>query len=288
MIHSVPPSTTPEPDGASRPRGVGIGLRPPHVQELMRTERALDFLEICPENYVGRGGFDAYHLAACRERWPILVHGVSVSLGGPDPLDTEYLGQLKQLLRDLRVPFYTDHLCYTTVGGFQSHQLLPLPFSAEAVAHTAARIRKIRGILDLPVAVENISYYAHMPGTQMLHTDFVRAVCEEADCGLLLDVNNLFVNATNHKLQPLEQLDRLPLERVVQIHIAGHTRQGGRLIDDHGAPTCPEVIELYREVTRRLGNVPTLLERDTRIPPLGEVLDEADMIRAVQAEEVSA
>ncbi|HHO52691.1 MAG TPA: DUF692 domain-containing protein [Deltaproteobacteria bacterium] len=284
----MPPDAVADPHSTPRPRGVGIGLRPPHVRGLMDTERHLDFLEICPENYVGRGGFDAYHLAACRERWPILVHGVSVSLGGPDPLDTDYLAQLKELLHQLRVPFYTDHLCYTTVGGFQSHQLLPLPFNEEAVAHTAARIRRIRGLLGVPVAVENISYYAHMPGTEMLHADFVRAVCEEADCGLLLDVNNLFVNATNHGLEPLEQLGRLPLDRVYQVHIAGHTRQGCRLIDDHGAPTCPEVIAIYREVTRRLGSVPTLLERDTRIPPLDEVLDEADMIRAIQAEEVSA
>ncbi len=285
MIQAAPSSM---PDRGDAPQGVGIGLRLPHVHALLKTERELDFLEIIPENYVGRGGFDAYHLAACRERWPILVHGVSVSIGGPDHLDEVYLAGLKQLLVDLRAPFYTDHLCYTTLGGFQSHQLLPLPFSEEAVLHTAARIRRLRDLLDLPIAVENISYYAHMPGTQMLHTDFVRAVCEEADCGLLLDVNNLFVNAGNHDLDPFEQLDRLPLSRVFQIHIAGHTERGGRLIDDHGAPTCPEVLALYREVTKRLGNVPTLLERDTRIPPLEEVLDEADQIRALQAAEVSA
>lgn len=262
--------------------GVGIGLRPPYAARLPETERAIDFLEIIPENYVGRGGHDRQTLLKCRERWPMLCHGVSVSAGSPDPLDLAYLAELKELLHGLEIPLYTDHLCYTTVGGFQSHQLLPLPFNGDAVRHAAARIRRISDALDLPVAVENITFYAFMPGTDLDHAQFVAAVCTEADCGLLLDVNNLYVNCVNHGRDPLEQLAKLPLNRVRQIHLAGHSDQGGRLIDDHGSPTCPEVLALYEVVVQRVGDVPTLLERDTRIPPLEDVLDEADAIRALQ------
>ncbi len=259
--------------------GVGIGLRPPHVTDLLASDRHVDFLEIIPENYVGRGGDAARHLAACRERWPILVHGVSVSVGGPDPLDRAYLDGLADVLRIVDAPFYTDHLCYTSVGGFESHQLLPLPFHLEAVHHAATRIRALRDVLKMPIAVENISYYAVMPGSDMAAVDFVAAVVDEADCGLLLDVNNLYVNAMNHGLDPMACLDRLPLERVVQLHIAGHELQHGRYIDHHGAPVDDAVVALYADVLRRLGPVPTLLERDTNIPPLDEVLDEADRLR---------
>ncbi len=268
-------------------QGVGIGMRSPHLPELLETDRALDFVEIIPENYVGRGGRAARHLAAARERWPVLVHGVSMSLGGPDPLDRDWITGLKGLLDQIEAPFYTDHLCYTSLGGFESHQLLPLPYHAEAVRHAAGRIRELRARLDRPVAVENISFYAFMPGSDMTHTEFVTAVCEEADCGLLLDVNNLYVNSANHGLDARAELDRLPLERVVQLHIAGHTVTEGRVIDSHGAPTAPGVLDLFREVARRLGPVPTLLERDQNIPPLAEVLDEADAIRAVQRQAVA-
>jgi len=268
-------------------QGVGIGLRPQYGEELMETERQVDFLEFIPENYVGRGGKDRRVLYGAAERWPLLCHGVSVSAGSPDPLDREYLDQLRPLLHDLGVPRYTDHLCFTAVGGFQSHQLVPLPFSAEAVRHAAARIRQISEVLELPVAVENVTYYAVMPGTELGHAAFVRAVCEEADCGLLLDVNNLFINCSNHGADLQAELDQLPLDRVCHIHIAGHVARGRRLIDHHGAPTSSEVLDLYAEVVRRLGDVPTLLERDTNIPPLDEVLDEADAIRAVQREVLS-
>jgi uncharacterized protein (UPF0276 family) len=268
------------------PRGVGIGLRRPHVSDLLATPRRVDWLEIIPENYIGRGGGMSRHLDACLERWPVLVHGVTASVGGPDPFDDAWLEGLRLLLSRVRAPFYTDHLCFTSVGGLQSHQLLPLPFHREAVAHAVARIRELQARLRLPVAVENISFYAVMPGSDRSFADFEAQVLEEADCGLLLDVNNLYVNARNHGLDPLAVLDRYPLERVWQLHLAGHEEVHGRVIDHHGAPVAPEVLALYDEVVRRIGPVPTLLERDLNLPPLDEVLDEADAIRA-RAPEVS-
>ncbi len=265
-------------------RGVGIGLRNPHVDALLAGSRPLDFVEIIPENYVGRGGRDRATLRAARERWPVLVHGVSTSIGGPDPFDADYLAGLKVLLRELEAPFYTDHLCFTTFGGRQSHQLLPLPTSDEAVAHAAARIRELRDRLDIPVAVENISQYASMPGSTMGLSAFVAAVCEEADCGLLLDVNNLFVNAANFHTDPAADLAALPLSRVVQIHVAGHERRGDRLIDNHGAPVTDAVRVLLRDAVAAAGReVPVLLERDLNLPPLDEVLDEADSLRRMLA-----
>lgn len=261
------------------PRGTGIGLRQPHVAALLETTRRVDWVEIIPENYIGRGGRWAAHLDAVRVRWPVLVHGVSLSLGGPDPFDAAYFQALAGLLRQVDAPFYTDHICYAQVGGMQSHQLLPLPFTLEAVHHVAGRIRLAQRLLDIPIAVENISFYATMPGSDMHWVDFVAAVVEEADCGLMFDVNNLYVNTCNHGGDPVALLDRLPLDRVVQIHMAGHERRGGRVLDHHGSPVDEAVLSLYEAVIARIGEVPTLLEWDLNLPDLDTVLDEADRIR---------
>lgn len=261
------------------PSGVGIGLRRPHAAELVATERRVDWLELTPENYLGRGGGMERHLARCLDRWPVLVHGVTASVGGPDPFDDHWLGALRRLLERVRAPFYSDHLCWTAVGGQQTHQLLPLPFHRAARDHAVARIRALRDRLGVPVAVENISFYAVMPGSETDFATFEADVLEAADCGLLLDVNNLYVNARNHGVDPVALLDRYPLHRVWQIHLAGHEHVHGRWIDHHGAPVSDEVLALYAEVLRRVGPTPTLLERDLNLPPLDEVLDEADAIR---------
>jgi uncharacterized protein (UPF0276 family) len=260
---------------------VGIGLRRPHVPDLLASTRRIDWLELAPENYLGRGGSMSRHLDACLERWPVLVHGVTASVGGPDPFDDAWLDALRLFLSRVRAPFYTDHLCWTAVDGQQSHQLLPLPFSRAARAHAVDRLRALRDRLGVPVAIENISFYAVMPGSETDFHTFEADVLEEADCGLLLDVNNLYVNARNHGLDPWALLDRYPLHRVWQLHLAGHEHVGGRVIDHHGAPVAPEVLALYAEVVRRLGPVPALLERDLHLPPFDEVADEADAIRAV-------
>lgn len=263
---------------------VGIGLRRPHFSTLPQTERRVDFLELIPENFVGgpapRGGRHARVLAECAERWPILAHGVSMSLGGPDPLDHAYLRTLKRFLDRLGAPFYTDHLCFVTTGGRSTFDLLPLPFSEPAVRHVARRIREVADALERPVAIENISYYAELPTSTLDEGAFVRAVVEEADCLLLLDVNNVYVNAQNHGRAPLELLESLPLERACQIHMAGHVREGPRLLDHHGAPVDDAVWALYVEAIARTGPLPTLIEWDTRIPDVDRVLDEADLARA--------
>lgn len=266
---------------ANQPRGVGIGLRREHFAAIERTDRTVDWLEIIPENYVGHGGAPRRHLARCSERWPVIAHGVSMSLGGPDPLPGDYVDGLRRLLDELQAPFYTDHLCYATIGGVNFYDLLPLPFTEEAVRHTAARIRELQDRLERPVAVENISYYAVMPGPSMSEGQFVTAVVEEADCGLLLDVNNVYVNARNHGEDPLANLEALPLHRTRQVHIAGHVEEGGRLIDTHGRALVDPVWELYAQALSRVGPVPTLLEWDTDIPELDVVLDEADRARAL-------
>ncbi|MCA9710490.1 MAG: DUF692 domain-containing protein, partial [Myxococcales bacterium] len=224
----------------------------------------------------------------CRERWPVVAHGVSLSLGGPDPLPAEYVAGLKQLLDELDAPFYTDHLCYATIGGVNFYDLLPIPFTDEAVRHCAGRIRELADRLERPVAVENISYYAVMPGAAMTEGQFVRAVVEEAGCGLLLDVNNVYVNACNHGEDPRASLLALPLEHTRQIHIAGHIEEGGRVLDTHGRPLVEPVWELLRLALSRVGPVPTLLEWDTDIPPLDRVLDEADRAREIWVEVTGA
>ena len=263
------------------PPGVGIGLRRPHHKSILGIERELDWLEFIPENFVGRGGRGPATLRAAAERWPVIGHGVSVSLGGPDPLDAEYLAALKQLLDDIGAPYYSDHICYASVGGTKLHDLLPLPFSQAAVEHVAPRVRELADRLERPILVENITCYAVMPGSDMSEGEFVRAIVEEADCGLLLDISNVYVNATNQGDDPLERLLALPLERAGQIHLAGYTDEGDRLVDTHAAPVVDAVWDLYEAALRRIGRpVSTLVEWDQRVPALDRVLDEADRARA--------
>lgn len=265
-----------------KPHGVGIGLRPPHYGTIVDTPRRIDWLEIVPENFVHNTGHAMHTLRACAERWQVIAHGVSMSLGGRDPFDDDYVAGLKQLLDELDAPYYTDHLCYAGIDGVTYHDLLPLPHTEEAVKHTAGRIRELADRLERPVGIENISFYAFMPGSgDMTHGEFVTAVAEEADCRLLLDVNNVFVNATNHGGDPLQWLHALPLHRTVQMHIAGHLEEEGRLLDNHGRPIVDGVFAVLREALTTLGPVPVLLEWDTDIPDLDRVLDEADAVRDV-------
>jgi uncharacterized protein (UPF0276 family) len=261
-------------------RGAGIGLRRDLADATLATSRDLDFVEIIPENFVGRGGAARRVLDAAASRWPILAHGVTASVGGPVPLDPVALQALKALLDHYEVPIYTDHLCYTAIDGLQTHDLLPLPFTDEAVRHAAARIRELSERLERPVAVENVSFYCVMPGSRMPEPDFVRAVVHEAGCGLLLDVNNVWVNAANHGTDAASDLRRLPLDRVWQIHVAGHERQGRRLIDHHGAPASEPVWNLLDAALAAVGDVPVLFEWDTKLPTVDVVLDEADRARA--------
>jgi uncharacterized protein (UPF0276 family) len=269
-------------------QGVGLGLRHEFAEALVDRFCRIDWLEITPENWMQFGGRRRRVLDACAERWPIVPHSVSLSVGGGDPLDDVFLDSLSTLCRQVGAPYASDHLCYSTLGGAYTHDLLPLPFTEEALEHTVRRMVAATQRLELPLILENVSTYAVMPGASMDEVSFLCGVLEATSCGLLLDVNNVFVNSQNHGFDPYAFLDRIPYDRVVQIHIAGHARREDVLIDNHVGPVPDAVLALYRHALSRAGRmVPTLLEWDTDIPPLDRLLDELDRIR-LQAREVIA
>lgn len=259
-------------------KGVGIGLRREHHADILQTDRQVDWLEVITENFIDHGGHSIRLLDEVRERWPIGLHGVSMSFGGPDPLDDAYLSHIKALCDRLGAEEYSDHLCFSGAHGVFFADLLPLPQTHEAVAHVAERIRYVQRAIDRPVMIENISYYAEIPGSEMGHSEFVSRICEEADCGLLLDCNNVFVNSFNHGGDPLERMLALPLDRVGRIHLAGHKYKGEppMAIDNHGSPVPDPVWDLYDAALAKTGQVPTLIEWDLEIPDLDRVLDERD------------
>ncbi len=259
--------------------GAGVGLRREFFDDLLKTSRPVDWLEVVPENFMDFGGRPRAVLDACRERWTLLPHGVALDVGGPDPLSDDYLDKLAGLVRRMDAPFFSDHLCYSRLRGRYLHDLLPLPFSEAAVEHVVPRVREVQARVGRPFLLENPSYYARMPGGTLEEATFIRHVVEEADCGLLLDVNNVWVNARNHGYDPRAFMDALPLERVVQVHLAGHEVRPDVLIDTHGAPVCEDVWALYRYLLGKVGPVSTLIEWDHAIPSLDAVLDQADRAR---------
>jgi hypothetical protein len=263
--------------------GAGLGLRRSLLEPLMAAGPGqADFLEVAPENWIGVGGRLGRRLRWFTERYQFVCHGLSLSLGGPAPLDEHFLARLKRFLDEHGVRFYTEHLSYCGDDG-HLYDLMPIPFTEEAVRHTAARIRRTQEILERRIAVENVSYYA-APGQEMAEIDFVRAVLEEADCDLLLDVNNIYVNSINHGYDAQTFLRALPGERVVYFHVAGHYVESEDLrVDTHGADVCDPVWTLLRTAYDHFGVVPTLLERDFNIPPLPELLGEVSYIRELQA-----
>lgn len=266
--------------------GVGLGLRSALLDELLSRGReglpALRWLECHPENYMRRGGRFPDGLARARELWPFATHGLSMSLGGTDPLDAGYLRTLARFVGDLGVPWHSDHLCFSSARGVATHELLPLPFSEESVRHLAHRIRRAQDALPTPLAVENVSYYVLPEPSTLDEGEFVRAVCDEADCGLLLDVNNVFVNAENHGGDARAILAKMPLERVVQIHVAGHWyEEPDFIIDTHSEPVRDEVYELLAFALERTGKVPILLERDDDFPPFDELYAEIERLDAL-------
>ena len=261
-------------------QGVGIGLRRPYYDEILTTERALDWLELVPENFMRSGGWVDRVLDAARERWPIVPHGVSLDIGGPDPLDREFLSAVRAFCKRVGSPWFSDHVCYSALGGVELHDLLPLPFSREAVRHVARRVGRVQRAVGVPFLLENPSYYAVMPGSEMDEAAFLCEILAQAGCGLLLDVNNVYVNAQNHGYDARRFIERLPLDRVGYVHVAGHTPYADLIIDTHAAPVCEPVWALYRFTMARLpAGTPTLVEWDQDIPSLGAVCDEADRAR---------
>ncbi len=264
--------------------GAGLGLRRDFSRALLAAEQTAalpDFLEIAPENWMGMGGRYARQLRALTERFPFVCHGLSLSIGGQLPLDPAFLKDLRAFLDMHQIRCYSEHLSYTTDDG-QLYDLLPIPFTRDAVDHVAARVQQVQDALGRRIALENVSYYA-APGAEMSELEFLLAVLEKADCDLLLDVNNIWVNSINHGYDANAFLDALPVARVAYIHIAGHYVEAPDLrVDTHGADVIPEVWQLLDRAYARCGVVPTLLERDFNIPPLPALLAEMDLIRQHQ------
>jgi uncharacterized protein len=256
--------------------GIGLGLRQAIADALFDSElHELRFLEIHPENYVARGGRFSSMLARALPRWPVLTHGLSLGFGAVEPADAHYVQQLKAFLDRIAAPWHSEHLCFSSADGVMLHDLLPLPFRHEVVQTAVARIRELRAGVGRPVAVENVSYYAHPGEREMDEADFLSEVLERSDAKLLLDVNNVFVNSRNHGFDAARFLDRLPLRRVVQIHIAGHSlRPDGLIVDTHGDAVRDEVYDLLEYALRRVGRVPVLLERDQNFPAFAQLADE--------------
>jgi len=265
--------------------GAGLGLRRDFAEEVLRTAPEVDFYEVAPENWMRFGGRLGKQFRALTERFPFVCHGLSLSLGGPAPLDEDFLRDLKTFLREHHIALYSEHLSYCGDDGLL-YDLMPMPFTSEAVAYVAERIRRTQDILEQPIAIENISYYA-APGQAMAEIDFLNAVLQEADCGLLLDINNIHVNSVNHGYDAEAFLAAIPGERIVYAHIAGHYIEAPDfLVDTHGAAVIDPVWRLLDFAYARFGVFPTLLERDFNIPPLAELMREVETIRSIQAQQI--
>jgi uncharacterized protein (UPF0276 family) len=264
--------------------GHGIGLRPTHYPRLRDGTARVDWFEAISENYMVAGGRPRAALERARSAAPVVLHGVSLSIGSTDPLDPAYLAALRDLIDRVEPAWVSDHLCWSGVGGHYAHDLFPLPYTEEALAHVVGRIAAVQERLGRQILIENVSSYLTYRHSTLSEWEFLAAVVERADCGLLLDVNNVHVTATNHGFSAEAYLDGLPVDRVGQIHLAGHTDLGAYLFDTHDGPVVEPVWDLYRRVLRRFGRVSTLVEWDDDIPDLEVVAAEAERARAVEAE----
>jgi uncharacterized protein (UPF0276 family) len=264
--------------------GHGVGLRPTHYPAILDDGRRADWFEAISENFMIRGGRPLHVLERIRAERPIVLHGVSLSIGATEPLNREYLAELRALAARFEPAWVSDHLCWGSYGKHYAHDLLPLPYTEEALDHVAGRIVAVQDALGRQILIENVSSYVEFAHSTMPEWEFLGAVAERADCGILLDVNNVFVSARNHGFDAEDYLAGVPADRVGQIHLAGHTDNGTHLLDTHDHPVRDEVWALYRSAVRRFGRVSTLVEWDDRIPAFEEVLAEAERARAAEAE----
>ena len=264
-------------------KGFGLGLRTPHYEPMLGEAHAIDWLEIITENYLVPGGKPLHYLERIRERFPLVMHGVSLSIGSTDPLDGEYLAAVRQLSRRIEPAWISDHLCWTGVEGRNMHDLLPLPYTEEALATVVARVAEVQERLGRQILLENVSSYLEYRSSEMTEWEFLSEVARRADCAILLDINNIYVSSVNHGFDASAYLRAIPKERVRQFHLAGHSDLGGHLIDTHDHPIAAPVWELYREAVAHFGQVPTMIERDDNIPALSELVAELDIARAIAA-----
>ena len=261
--------------------GYGVGLRPPHYGHVLGTRPAVDWFEVISENFMVAGGRPLDVLQQVRADYPIVLHGVSLSIGSVDPVRTDYLARLRALAERIEPAWISDHVCWTGVGGHNLHDLLPLPYTEEALAHVVERVRRVQDALGRRIALENVSSYLSFCDSALSEWEFLAALAERADCAILLDVNNVFVSAFNHGFDARRYLDGVPVERVVQFHLAGHSDHGAYLLDTHDHPVRDEVWQLYATAVRRFGAVSTLVEWDDEIPAFERLHAEARRAAAV-------
>jgi uncharacterized protein (UPF0276 family) len=270
-----------EPDYNRPYLGYGLGLRKEHYETVLAEQPKVDWFEIISENYMVDGGKPLDYLTRIREQYPMVMHGVSMSIGSTEPLNYEYLDQLKALIKRVEPAWYSDHLCWTGVNGINLHDLMPLPYTEEAIQHVAERVSQVQDYIGRQMLLENVSSYVSYSDSQMSEWEFLSEVAERADCLILLDINNIYVSAFNHNFDPYSYLHAIPGERVYQFHLAGHTHENNLIIDTHDHPIADPVFELYAAAVQRFGRVSTMIERDDQIPPLSELLDELEQVRRI-------
>ncbi len=263
--------------------GFGLGLRPDHYSDILDGEPDVDWFEIIAENYMVEGGRPLYNLDRIAERFPLVQHGVSLSIASTAPLNMDYLKDLKALARRIEPKWISDHLCWTGVHGINLHDLLPVPYTEEALDHIVERVKRVQDFLERRITLENVSSYVTFKSSEMTEWEFITELANRADCWLLLDVNNVFVSAFNHGFDPMDFLNGVPPERVVQFHLAGHEHNDTYIIDTHDHDVCDEVWELYAKALKIFGPVSTLLERDDNIPPLEDLEAELRIARDIGA-----
>jgi uncharacterized protein len=262
-------------------RGFGLGLRAAHYEEISAVQPALDWLEVLTENYLMPGGRPLAWLERMRADYPVVMHGVSLSIGSAEALDLEYLHAVRALAQRIEPLWISDHLCWTSVAGSNMHDLLPLAYSEAALRHVCARVERVQEFLGRRILLENVSTYVEFRGAELTEQAFLAEVAQRADCLILLDVNNVYVSAFNHGFDAEAYLNAIPGERVQQIHLAGHSHCGDTIIDTHDAPVIDPVWALYRSALQRFGPVSTMIERDDNIPPLAELIEELGRARAL-------
>src|SRR5258708_15608470 len=268
--------------------GFGLGLRTDHYEAIVEERAGVDGFEALRENYLVPGGKPLYYLDRIRADYPLVLHGVSLSIGSTDPLDRDYLQALKQLAQRVEPAWVSDDLCWTGVAGKNLHDLFPIPYTGEAVEHVAARVREVQDYLGRQILLENVSSYVTFRGSEMSEWDFLSEIAQRADCHVLLDVNNIYVSAFNHGFDAVEFLNGIPVDRVRQIHLAGHSNCGTHVIDTHDADIIDPVWDLYATAVRRFGNIATMIERDDHIPPLADLVDELGRAREIAAHTMQA
>ncbi len=261
--------------------GFGLGLRTDHYATILEDKPLIDWFEILTENYLVAGGKPLYFLDQIAEHYPIVMHGVSLSIGSTDPIDWEYLSQVKNLANRVRPKWISDHLCWTGIQGKNTHDLLPLPYTEEAIIHVADRIKQVQDFLNQQILIENVSSYLTYNESSLTEWDFLKEISERADCLILLDVNNIYVSSVNHEFNPLDYIAAIPPERIYQIHLAGHSNMGDYIIDTHDDAIVDPVWDLYAATIRKVGLVSTMIERDDNIPSLSVLLSELDRARKI-------